>query len=382
MTSTTEHEGQDRPVLALTGEQRALGESVRGVLSRLWDPRSLLDQEELPNSAAIAGLWRKAAADIGLGGLTIPVELGGLGASAVDLSVVAEEFGRALCPAPLLSVLGLAVPLLLPLSSDPVPGALLQNIQDDGTVLAAAPPTSTAAIEVDRVGGPGDRVRVSGALNSVLDAEVADQLLLTIRPPGSPPQLLAVDLSASGVHRTPLTSLDLSRSYADLRFEKARAIVVGTLAGRASPWPGTSAKIIVACEAVGVAARVLEIAVDYAKTRVAFGQPIGAFQAVKHRCSRMLIAVEQARSLARYAAWHAGQGHSGSQGAETAAEEALWYANETAIQATADLIRVLGGIGFTWEHVAHLYFRRARAASLLFGDQIMRQERLAERLMA
>lgn len=365
-------------MLAQTDEQRAVAESVRGMLDRQWEVRALF--EDVAVGQAGADIWRLLNRDFGLAGLVVPVELGGSGASAVELAIVAEEFGRTLCPAPLLTMLGSAVPMLVQLApGSPLAEEMLARVDGGELVLACAAPTDQVRIDPGADAVPGQAVRVEGVVPALIAAAGADQLLLPVRRGGSPPQLLALNLAQPGVTTIPLESLDLSRPHVDLRLDSASAVVLGALTGDLAGEAPALARLVVAAEAVGVSATALAIAVEYAKDRVAFGRPIGSFQAIKHRCANMLIGLEQARSLVRYAAWAVAHD---PPTAAIAIDEAVWFANETSIQLTADMIRVLGGIGFTWEHEAHLYYRRARAASLLFGDQFSRQEQLAAGLLS
>jgi alkylation response protein AidB-like acyl-CoA dehydrogenase len=365
-------------VLALTDEQRAIAESVQGMLDRGWRVRSLLEDASVGQAGA--DLWRRLNRDFGLAGLLVPAELGGSGASAMELAVVAEQFGRTLCPAPLLPMLGSAVPMLVGLAPESSPAReILARVDAGDVVLTCAAPTAEVRVEADAPLAPGRTVSVEGTLGAVPARGAADTVLVPMRGEDSSTQLLAVGLDQPDVTTVPLESLDLSRPHVDLRLDSATGVVLGPVSGDVASAAPALARLIVAAEAVGVSAAALDIAVEYAKDRVAFGRPIGSFQAIKHRCAQMLIGLEQARSLVRYAAWAVADE---DPGAELALDEAVWFAHETSIRLTADLIRVLGGIGFTWEHEAHLYYRRARAAALLFGDQFSRRERLAEELLA
>ena len=191
-------------------------------------------------------------------------------------------------------------------------------------------------------------------------------------------QLYAIETAQRGVSCGPRATLDLARSVADFRLDRAVAIPMGPDEPHLSNALNV-ARLATAAELLGVAARSLEIAVDYAKKRVQFGRLIGSYQAVKHRCARMLIDVEQGRSLVRYAAWAADT----TPGMfPVAAREALWFTATAGLRTTTDLIRGLGGIGFTWEHEAHLYYRRARFASVQFGDQLSLLQSLSHRVLA
>jgi acyl-CoA dehydrogenase len=231
---------------------------------------------------------------------------------------------------------------------------------------------SHADVVVDHLGS--ERVTLSGMVLQVLDGAEADCIVLA----HDGGQLYAIETAQRGVSCGPRATLDLARSAADFRLDRAMAIPMGPDEPHLSNALEV-ARLATAAELLGVAARSLEIAVDYAKQRVQFGRLIGSYQAVKHRCARTLIDVEQARSLVRNAA-RAADATSGTF--PIAARAALWFTAAAALRATTDLIRGLGGIGFTWEHEAHLYYRRARFAAVQFGDQLSLLRSLSERVLA
>jgi acyl-CoA dehydrogenase len=217
---------------------------------------------------------------------------------------------------------------------------------------------------------------LTGSTVRVCDGDEA-RVLLTVCPVDGVETLFSVELDQPGVRRRRLVGLDRARIHADITFTGAPATALGPVHGRLER-ALRLARITVAADLVGVSVRCTELAVDYARQRQQFGRLIGSFQAIKHRCARMFIGAEQARSFVRDAAWRADHA---TDDVALAAEGALWFAAETAIATTADLIRVLGGTGFTWEHEAHLYFRRARAQAVLFGGQMRRCATVADRVM-
>jgi acyl-CoA dehydrogenase len=368
MSTMTKSQADEQPDLVLTAEQSLLSDNLRRLLATRWDIRALL-ADSPPSSEDRKMLWRQLDGDMALAGITVPDRCSGSGAGVRDLCVVAEAMGHALCSAPWIGTLGLAVPLLSA-GQHPMHDALLERIATEALIVTVA--RSHTDIVVDHL--DSERVTLSGTVSRVLDGAEAD--CIVIAPVGG--QLYVLETGQSGVSCSPRATLDLARSVADFRLDRAIGIPMGP------DEPSLSnaldiARLVTAAELLGVAARSLEIAVEYAKQRVQFGRLIGSYQAVKHRCARTLIDVEQARSLVRNAAWAA---DTTSGTLPIAAREALWFTAAAALRATTDLIRGLGGIGFTWEHEAHLYYRRARSAAVQFGDQTSLLGSLGERVLA
>src|SRR5208282_5547905 len=212
----------------------------------------------------------------------------------------------------------------------------------------------------------------------VLDGYTADLILVAARTDAGI-SIFAVDGSAPGLTRTLMETLDLTRKQARLSFTDVPARLIGA-DGEGS---AVLARVLdlaavgLAAEAVGGAQRCLEMSVDYAKLRVQFGRPIGSFQAIKHKCADMLLEIESAKSAAYYAAWAAADG---SDELPLVASLAKAFCSEAYFHAAAENIQIHGGIGFTWEHDAHLYFKRAKSSELLFGDPAYHRELLAQRI--
>jgi len=364
------------PQLLLSPEQRELGHALGRFTVEHWQVRGLL-ADPRPSGERIRALWRELDGHLGIAGMTVPTDQGGAGAGVAELAVVAEQLGRALYPSPLLGTLGLAVPLLAADQRHPDRCALLARIAAEGLAVAVAHSDNDVRLAP---GGHGEPA-LTGTLHLVADACEAEQLLLVAEDEGRP-TLFAVGLDGPGVRSRRLEALDRARSYAEVRLERAPAISLGAV-GQAIDQALDVARVVVAADLLGVSGKALDLAVEHAGQRVQFGRVIGSYQAVKHRCARMLILIEQTRSLVRNAAWclDASQEDLGGQDPHAASLEALWFAADTAVQVTADLIRVLGGVGFTWEHEAHLYYRRARASSALLGTQISRRDALAASLL-
>ncbi len=224
----------------------------------------------------------------------------------------------------------------------------------------------------------GDGYTLSGTKSFVLDGHTANLILVAARTGGSV-SLFAVDGAASGLTRTPLSTMDQTRKQAKLDFDNTPARLIGT---EGQGWDVLSrvldlAAVGLAAEQVGGAQECLEMAVQYAKDRVQFGRPIGSFQAIKHKCADMLLEVESAKSAAYYAGWCASELNDELPSVASLAKS---YCSEAYFHTTAENIQIHGGIGFTWEHPAHLYFKRAKSSELLFGDPTYHRELLAQRI--
>jgi alkylation response protein AidB-like acyl-CoA dehydrogenase len=235
--------------------------------------------------------------------------------------------------------------------------ATLAGPEDDGA-------WSTESLQT-RARRDGDGYLLDGRKSFVLDGHVAD-LILVVAQADAGPSLFAVRGDAEGLTRRPLTTLDMTRKQAALTLDGVPAALVGTEGGAADVVTRTLrlAVVALAAEQVGGAQRCLDMSVEYAKIRMQFGRPIGSFQAIKHMCADMLLEVESARSAAYYAAWAA---QDESDELPLVSSMAKAYCSEAYFRAAADNIQIHGGIGFTWEHDAHLYYRRAKSTELMLG---------------
>lgn len=326
-------------------------------------------------------LWREICRDLGLAGIAVPDEWGGAGAGTSELAVVFEETGAALLCSPLLATVGAAIPALLCSGDRAAQADLLPSLVDGTTTatlvlngtLGPWRPESVTLI-ADRSGGD---FRVSGEAPMVLDGHTAD-VILVVANTSAGPSLFAVSGDADGLTRRRLASLDRTRRVARLRFDAAPARLIGSAGWAADGMARVAdlALIALAAEQLGGAQRCLDTAVRYAGERIQFGRAIGSFQAVKHRCADMLIRVEGARSAVGHAAAVADGREAGSLA--IAAAVAKLAASEAFVAVALDAMRVHGGIGFTWEHDAHLYVRRAKSGELMFGDPDHHALRLAE----
>ncbi len=310
--------------------------------------------------------WGRLVGEMELTGLAIELERGGSGASFVEVGIALEELGRTLLPVPYLPTV-VAAAALAGAEDAATAAPLLERIAGGAVAVVAVDPVNRGAVL------NGDAAsRLDGWVEHVLDAPHADFLVLRATA-GGEPALVAVDLDAEGVAVEPLPTLDQTRRQATVRFAGAPAVCLGGgAAARAQDLLG----VALAVESVGAAARCLEITVEYLKERVQFGRPIGSFQALKHRCANLAAELEAARSTAYYAAW-AVDGAPGELPAlaplaRAVCGEALWHV-------AAESIQLHGGIGFTWEHDAHLYFKRAKANELLAGGFRAQRRLAAER---
>jgi len=310
-----------------------------------------------------SGLWRTLAAEIGCAGLPVPAERGGAGAGWREAAVVAEELGRAVAPVPYLGC-GQATAALLACDDT----SLIRRLSAGDLVATLAAPLSTP------LGAPpsflraeGDRI--TGTVTSVLDALPADVLIVPAG--GSLWQVAAADARIAAV-----TSLDQTRPLADITFDAAPAVrlAAGAQAGRAWTAARTAGAVLLAAEQLGVADWCLDTTVAYVKQRHQFGRPVGSFQAVKHRLARLWVQVTQARAVARYAADCLS---TGDPDTPVAAHLAQAHCADVAVRAAQDCLQLHAGIGFTWEHPAHLYLKRAKSDAIAFGTPAHHRDALA-----
>ncbi|RSN64348.1 acyl-CoA dehydrogenase family protein [Actinomadura sp. WAC 06369] len=358
--------------IAFTAEQDELRTVLRDLLARHADRRRPIGSP----TGHDAELWRRLAADLGAPGLAVPAEYGGSGAGPAELCVVFEELGRALAGGPLLATAGLAVPALLACDDEDARRAHLPGIADGSTLATLAFVEADGDWETEAslttAEETADGYVLNGAKYFVLDGALADLVLVTAAT-GAGTALFAVPGDAPGLARRPHDAVDPTRRMARLDFASVPARRVSSDASAAAS-AVDRARIALAAEQAGGARWCLDASVGYARTRHQFGRPIGGFQAVKHRCADMMVAVEAARSAAYAAALtpHADAGE-----LALAAACAQICCSRAYTDAAAATIQIHGGIGFTWEHDAHLYYKRAKTAELLFGTPDRHRDRLA-----
>ncbi len=319
-------------------------------------------------------LWRRLADDLGLAGLIAPEACGGAGLGWVEVVAVMEELGGALACTPWFATVALAGAALRVAADDAQQAALWPAIaRGERTATFAACEGVTA-----RTDGAG--VRLSGNLRHVVDGHRADLLVIAATDAAGEVALYAVPATTAGVHRERLPTMDQTRCLAAVTLEDVRLDASARLAvtGRAAVDRALAlARIALAAEQVGGAQRCLDLSVEYAKVRQQFGRPIGSFQAVQHLCADMFVQVESARSAAYYGGWAAD--HAPDELAEVSAAAAA-YCGDAFFRCAGDAIQVHGGIGFTWEHDAHLFFKRARASRALLGSPTAHRDQIARHL--
>ena len=327
-------------------------------------------------------VWSQMANELGLQSLVIPEEYGGQGFTYVELTVVLEEMGRALLAAPFYSTVVLATNAILHSGDESAKKEILPGIASGETIatLALTEPNGRwdlAGVEATAT-RDGDSWTVDGTKMFVLDGHVADLIVVAART-GDGLSLFRVAGDAAGLTRTPLATMDQTRKQAKLEFSGVPATLLGTEGGADEVLGRVLdlAVVALAAEQVGGAQKVLDMSVEYAKDRVQFGRPIGSFQAIKHKCADMLLEVESAKSAAYYAGWCASELNDELPEVACLAKA---YCSEAYFHSAAENIQIHGGIGFTWEHPAHLYFKRAKSSELLFGDPTYHRELLAQRL--
>jgi alkylation response protein AidB-like acyl-CoA dehydrogenase len=371
---------------AFSEEQEELRQTVRRFLedkSPSSEVRRLMETTEGYDE----GVWKQMAQELGLQSLHIPEAQGGQGFTFVELGIVLEEMGRVLLCAPYFSTVVLAANAIMNAGTDEEQAALLPGIASGETIatLAFTEPNgrwdaSGITMEATK---QGDGYVLNGTKMFVIDGHTANQIVVVARSAGTSGEdgisFFTVDGDASGLTRTPLATMDQTRKQAKLEFSGVQAKPLGA---PGSGWAALSktldqAAVGLSNEMVGGAQKVLDMSVEYAKVRVQFGRPIGSFQAIKHKCADMLLEVESAKSAAYYAAWAAAEDN---DELPVVASLAKAYCSDAYFHAAAENIQIHGGIGFTWEHDAHLYFKRAKSSEILLGDATYHRELLAQRI--
>ena len=366
---------------AFSEEQEELRKVVKDFLNAKSSEAAVREQMETETGYDPA-VWSQMGEQLGLQGLIIPEEFGGSGYSYVELIVVLEEMGRRLLCAPYFSTVVLAANTLIHSGDDAAKAEYLPGIASGETIATVAFTEQNgrwdeAGITIE-ASGSGDSWTISGEKMYVLDGHVANLVIVAART-GAGVSLFAVDGDASGLTRTALSTMDQTRKQAKVTFNNTPARLIGA---EGEGWPVLSrvldlAAVALAAEQVGGAQECLEMAVQYAKDRVQFGRPIGSFQAIKHKCADMLLEVESAKSAAYYAGWCASELNDELPSVASLAKS---YCSEAYFHTTAENIQIHGGIGFTWEHPAHLYFKRAKSSELFLGDPTYHRELLAQRI--
>ena len=333
-------------------------------------------------------LWKKIAS-LGWTALGIPEEYGGVG-SFLDLVVVLEEAGRALLPGPFFSTMGLAVPVLLEAGSDAQKKEVLGAIAEGNaraTVAFTEPAgrwdPSGVRLTARQTGGAW---RLDGVKSFVPDAAVADYTVVVARTRGEEGDegitLFLVKGKPDGMTVTPLETLDMTRRWSEVRFDNVTVPNDAVLGAPDNAWPALKRALewstaALCAEMVGGVQKVLETSTEYAKSRHQFGKPIGIYQAVSHKIADMLVLSESGRSATYYAAWAV---DADAADRSLASSMAKAYVSDAYRKVAGDGIQVHGGIGFTWEHDMHLYFKRAKSSEVTLGDATYHRELVAQAL--
>jgi alkylation response protein AidB-like acyl-CoA dehydrogenase len=371
---------------AFSEEQEELRRTIRQFLeskSPSTEVRRLMETTEGYDPA----VWSQMAEQLGLQSLHIPEEFGGQGFSMVELAIVLEEMGRVLLCSPYFATVVLATNAILNAGSDADKQALLPGIASGETIatLAFTEPSGkwgTAGITMEATQN-GDSWTLDGTKSFVIDGHNANLIVVAARVAGTTGDdgiaFFTVAGDAAGLTRTALSTMDQTRKQAKLEFSGVAATPLGTPGQGAAAFEKTmqQAAILLSNEMVGGAQFVLDQSVEYAKVRVQFGRPIGSFQAIKHKCADMLLEVESGKSAAYYAAWAAAEDN---DEVPVVAPLAKAYLSDAYFHCAAENIQIHGGIGFTWEHDAHLYFKRAKSSEIFLGDATFHRELLAQRI--
>ncbi|MFB7450724.1 acyl-CoA dehydrogenase family protein [Streptomyces sp. NPDC056194] len=349
--------------MRLTEEQEELRSAVRAVLGRHAD----------------GAAWRPLTEQIGVAGLAIPEEYGGAGYGAQEVHVVMEELGRELSPVPYLGSAVLVAGALLASDDTAACARLLPDLASGAVVGALAwaelGSWDPSAVRAEAAPGPGGSWRITGAKEHVLDGAEAGVLLVAARS-GAGVSLYEVPVDGTGVDREAAVTMDSTRAQARVVLTEAEGRLVGAegAGDRILSHVLDLACTALAAEQVGAASRCLDVTLAYAGERVQFGRTIGSFQAVKHRLADAYVLVESARSAALGASLAAATGDPELSRRAAAAKSACSEAFSTV---AGEMIQLHGGIGITWEHDAHRYFKRAHGSAQLFGPPAWHRARLA-----
>jgi alkylation response protein AidB-like acyl-CoA dehydrogenase len=371
---------------AFSEEQEMLRRSTREFLAKECSSkvvRKLMESADAHDPA----LWKKMA-DLGWTALGIPEEYGGVG-TFLDLIVVLEEGGRSLLPGPFFATMGLAVPALIEAGTDAQKKEALTAIAEGkarATLAFTEPSGRWDAGGVTLTAKPvGGGWRLDGVKLFVPDAAGADYTVVAARTRGEGEEgisLFLVKGKPKGMTVTELQTLDMTRRWHEVRFDGVELGADALMGAQDKAWPALKralewATAALCAEMIGGAQKVLEESTEYAKTRHQFGKPIGIYQAVSHKLADMLVLSESGRSATYYAAWAV---EADAPDRSLASSMAKAYVSDAYRKVAGDGIQVHGGIGFTWEHDMHLYFKRAKASEVTLGDATYHRELVAQSL--
>ena len=358
-------------------DQKFLGNEARKFLEAECSTahvREVLNDEATSHHA---GVWGKVV-EMGWLGTAIPEEHGGLGLGMLELCVLAEEMGRALAPVPFASTAYFFTEALKLAASEEIKASIFPGIVSGEVIGCYATSEGPGPVVASALTTSFDGTKLSGTKVPVTDGDVATHAIVLVKE-GSGASLALVDLSQSGITRTPVKTLEPTRSHAEIKFDGVEATRIGA-AGEGEALHNAlmdRVAVLLAFEQLGGASRCLEMANQYAKERYAFGKPIGGNQAIKHKLADMYVKNEVARSNCYYGAWalstDASELPEAAAAARLAASEAYWFASKENIQTH-------GGMGFTWEVDCHLFYRRAKLLAVQAGAPPVWKEKLVRAL--
>jgi alkylation response protein AidB-like acyl-CoA dehydrogenase len=364
-------------------EQEMLRQSARAMLEKEC-PSALVRRLMEDERGYEPNLWKKMA-ELGWTGLILPAEFGGAGLTYVDLVLVMEEMGRVLLPSPFIWTMMVAEAISRGGSAaqkkNLLPKIAAGELIATPAVLETSgvyPPAGITLAARPTAGG----FTLDGSKLFVNDAHIADCLLVAARSSGAGAEgitIFVLERDRPGISVSRLKTMDETRKLGEVRFDAVAATAADVVGEVGKGWEvlsamGNAGRVMLSAEMMGAAQKVLEMSVEYAKVRVQFGRPIGSFQAVQHKCANMMIDVEGAKSAAYYAAWAVSNG---VPEAPVAAAVAKAAASDAFRRVSAEGIQVHGGIGFTWDHDLHLYFKRAKSSEVMLGDASFNRELIA-----
>ena len=366
-------------------EQEMLRQSVREFLSAEC-PMTYVRQMMEDERGFADAQWAKMS-ELGWTGLIVPEQYGGAGLNMVDMVVVLEEMGKVVMPGPFFASVilgGIAIDLG---GSEAQKQRYLPGIAAGTAKATLAQVEESGRWDADGIALPaksaGGGFSISGTKLFVHDAHNADLLIVPVRTGGSGRDgvtMLIVDAKAKGLSVRVLKTMDQTRKLCEVTFDKVQVPAENVLGEAGKGWDLLDrlvdrAKVALCAEMCGGAQRVLDMSVEYAKVREQFGKPIGSFQAIQHKCANMMVQVESAKSATYYAAWAVAND---VPEAHLAACMAKAYTSDAYRFVAAEGIQIHGGIGFTWEHDMHLYFKRAKGSEVTFGDATWNRELVAQ----
>ncbi len=375
--------------IGFTEEQELLRTSARKFLENEC-PSAFVRQRMAEPAAMTENFWQKLA-EQGWFGILYPDELGGSALGLVDMTVLMEEMGRAVMPGPFFSTVLLGGSAILEAGSPGQRQEWLPRIAEGSAKVSLAWTEPNARWDAAGIVATGRETAggfvLSGTKLFVPDAHLSDALVIAVRTrDGSTMEdgvsLFLVPKEAAGIGVTLLPTIDETRKLCEVRLDNVAVSAAALLGERHGGWPGLArvldrATVALCAEMCGGAQQVLEMTTAYAKIRIAFGKPIGSYQGVKHQAADMLVAIENAKSLTYYAAWAVDEGLAEAPLAVSMAKAA---ASDMYRKVANTGIQLHGGIGFTWEHDLQLYFKRAKASEVAFGDSTWHRERVARLL--